>query len=124
MIRLFAGLLVAGSFFAVAAQQQDIKIAADQAHSNVRAHSSEGERGSSVKSAVVNFSELAAEQAKVKKSGAKSKSRPAMKAPKGLLDSRASAASSGVMTYVPETGSRATSTERPRISGIASVSPA
>jgi hypothetical protein len=117
MIRLFAGLLVAGSFFAVAAQQQDIKIAADQAHSNVRAHSSKGERGSSVKSAVVNFSELAAEQAKVKKSGAKSKSRPAMKAPKGLLDSRASAASrfaqelaQSLVSAPPTANSPATST--------------
>jgi hypothetical protein len=100
MIRLFAGLLVAGSFFAVAAPQ-DIKIAADQAHSNARAHSSKGERGTSVKSAVINFSELAAEEAKVKKSSSQSKSRPAMKAPKGLLDSRSS------IPYAPQTAASA-----------------
>jgi hypothetical protein len=91
MIRLFAGLLVAGSFFAVSAQQ-DIKIAADQAHSNVTAHSSKGERGVSVQSATINFSELAAESAKAKKSSSQSKSRPAMKAPAGLLGSRSSIA--------------------------------
>lgn len=60
MIRLFAGLLVAGSFFAVSAQQ-DIKIAAD--HVNPAPESVQPRKGFSVSSAVVDFSELAAEEA-------------------------------------------------------------
>lgn len=84
MIRLFAGLLVAGSFFAVAAQE--VQIAADQAHLRPIARSVKGERGASIKSAVVNFSELAAEEAaKSKKAPTKQKLHKPMPAPKGLL---------------------------------------
>jgi hypothetical protein len=85
MIRLFAGLLVAGSFCAYTAQAQ-VKVAAEQAHTRPISRSVQGEHGFSTSSAVINFSELAAAEAKSgKKASSTSKARAAMKAPKGLF---------------------------------------
>jgi hypothetical protein len=87
MIRLIAGTVVLGFLAGVCAQERDYKISPEQAHTKPISRVVHGERGVSTSSAIINFSELAAQPVDAKKSQVKRSARAAMKAPKGLLGS-------------------------------------